>query len=772
MSYKIEFLNKIKYSVRGAQAIAQYGVGAMVDFQEQTLMTAAPGTWENTVPIHDERLEGLLGVTHFRGFSAERVNPIVSYVRFPRWYFCPKCRKFSDIDEWKKDYDKLASKKNKEYDPNMVKKLWCPKCHVPLVVTRIVTICENGHIDDFPWIKWVHAKSKKQLCGAKYLFIQQNNGSSSGLESISVRCSCGAFSNLSGAFNRNAFELLEEKVAGAYDFRCTGNHPWKNCVEKCTCYPKTAQRGSSSVYFPYVISSLVIPPYSNEVTKKIDDSRNYENLFDSLKSLASTLKDLGMDDNVIETQINKKIEEYIEKISEETGLDQKTVKNVLERKINNSQMLEDESSVKYRNDEYTALNGEVVFEKNDSGDFLREETNIDNYKLPFVKKVVLIKKLREVRVLKGFTRVEPLDRNIDSKNSKKIVDVKPEKDRWYPAYDVRGEGIFIEFDNDAIKAWKKCYPNVIERATGLNSKFHKSFFGRNSKKNITSKFILLHTISHLLIKEISFSCGYNIASLQERIYCSDKSTDGVDMQGILIYTAGGDSEGTLGGLVRQGRYDLFPAIFKRAIESAVYCSNDPVCSLSSGQGRDGLNLAACHSCMLVPETSCEEGNVFLDRGMIIGDFDDRRFGFFSKMVYSETKWNYFDSNKETEPVADTDVRIIVINKGESVDSLSFEDIFTDLKIDAEDDEIENINKIIDRIKDLSLKDKPTENAEFMITGHEEVYGCELFWIDKKVMYFSKCSEDDFEAAKDSDWKCFFGALENFDIDGFIKAIGG
>ena len=121
---------------------------------------------------------------------------------------------------------------------------------------------------------------------------------------------------------------------------------------------------------------------------------------------------------------------------------------------------------------------------------------------------------------------------------------------------------------------------------------------------------MLHTLSHLLISQLSFACGYSIASLSERIYCSEK-VDGRTMSGIFIYTASGDSEGTLGGLVRQGRADAFPKLLRKAITSAKTCSNDPVCILSRGQGRDSLNLAACYSCALIPETSCEEFNIYI-----------------------------------------------------------------------------------------------------------------------------------------------------------------
>ena len=162
----------------------------------------------------------------------------------------------------------------------------------------------------------------------------------------------------------------------------------------------------------------------------------------------------------------------------------------------------------------------------------------------------------------------------------------------------------------------------------MNSYYAASFIGQNHPRSISPKFIMLHTLSHLLISQLSFECGYSIASLSERLYCSEESS-GRKMAGIFIYTASGDAEGTLGGLVRQGRPDAFPRILKKAITTAKTCSNDPVCILSRGQGRDSLNLAACHACCLLPETCCEERNAFLDRGMIVGTYDQPNIGFWS-----------------------------------------------------------------------------------------------------------------------------------------------
>ena len=211
-----------------------------------------------------------------------------------------------------------------------------------------------------------------------------------------------------------------------------------------------------------------------------------------------------------------------------------------------------------------------------------------------------------------------------------FVSVKKDSTRWYPAYQVRGEGIFIELNQDDIEHWVQDNPRIRERAERLNFNYCESFIGKNHPRTISPKFIMLHTLAHLLITQLSFECGYSVASLSERLYCAEES-DGKKIAGILIYTASGDSEGTLGGLVRQGCPDAFPIIFRKAVYTAKTCSNDPVCIMSKGQGRDSLNLAACHACALLPETCCEERNSFLDRGMIAGTFEERNIGFFSEI---------------------------------------------------------------------------------------------------------------------------------------------
>jgi hypothetical protein len=326
--------------------------------------------------------------------------------------------------------------------------------------------------------------------------------------------------------------------------------------------------------------------------------------------------------------IKKRLSKWVEKIALEIAAAKADIENILIRKwLNEDAVTTDVTSVKYRAEEYAALSGEVSTPTGALGDFSREKMNSTDYNLPHIKSISLIDKVRVVNALIGFSRINP----VTSKEDVGFVHIKESGTRWYPAYEVRGEGIFIEFEQSDIDDWVQSNLLVTTRAKRINDNYGASFIGQNHPRIITPKFVMLHTLSHLLIKQLSFECGYSIASLSERIYCAEEA-DGKQMSGIFIYTASGDSEGTLGGLVRQGRPDALPHIFKKAIANAKTCSNDPVCILSHGQGRESLNLAACHGCALLPETCCEERNGFLDRGLIVGTFEDKQIGFYSELL--------------------------------------------------------------------------------------------------------------------------------------------
>jgi hypothetical protein len=241
----------------------------------------------------------------------------------------------------------------------------------------------------------------------------------------------------------------------------------------------------------------------------------------------------------------------------------------------------------------------------------------------FLDRVSLLHKLRETRVFMGFTRINPpgAERRIGWNL------IASRRKRWLPATVVRGEGIFIKFQQKKISDWLASHGKHHEdRLSSINQFTGDEQEAGRQPFTATPSFVLLHTFAHLLINELVYECGYGSSSIRERIYSSDE--DGGAMNGLLIYTAAGDSDGSMGGLVEMGAPGKLEKIIAGALERARWCSSDPVCIESAGQGPGTCNLAACHSCALLPETSCEHMNRFLDRGVIVGTLDDPLSGFF------------------------------------------------------------------------------------------------------------------------------------------------
>jgi hypothetical protein len=245
-------------------------------------------------------------------------------------------------------------------------------------------------------------------------------------------------------------------------------------------------------------------------------------------------------------------------------------------------------------------------------------------------RLMLIHKLRETRALAGFTRVvAETDDNLDRLKALIWKTPPSNENAWLPAYLVFGEGIFLELDEERLQQWES-NAAVIERITSLAERDQRlrSIKGLPSRL-VLPRYVLLHTLAHLLMNRLTFECGYSSASLRERLFASANPVS--PMAGVLIYTAAGDTEGTMGGLVRMGKSGYLEPVIQRALEAAAWCSADPVCmemGSSGGQGPDSCNLAACHNCALVPETACERFNRYLDRAMVIGTISEPSTGYF------------------------------------------------------------------------------------------------------------------------------------------------
>lgn len=761
-SYKIKYpLRKAGYSTRATQSILQYGVGAMVDFPDQTLMTAAPEFWANSVTeIHDSRLEKALGVKYFGMPGTSAGNGMtkegISYVRFPEWYFCPVCRRLKPLKSWIEDHKKYASERAKNDDEYMIRRPKCYYDHCDLVATGLVTVCANGHINDFPWVEWAHIKSnpKKEVCHNPQLRFRTGTSVSEGMQGLIVECdTCKARATLRDAFIPNVFEMLVDE--GRTEFRCQGKHPWKGSRVHCGKPPVTKQRGDASVYFPCSVSSIVIPTNSDENTNKIKESIQY-------KKILNILEDCEDDEERFDT-INKKIDKWTEKIASQLLLKNVTVKKILKKLL-----LEDETneastvgvdSVEYKYEEYCALSGIDDRTIKGSEDFQREEMDISEYDLPGIEKIVLVKKLREVRALIGFSRLQPI--GASDMDTSGFVHIKEEDTNWYPGYEVKGEGIFIQFDQNQLNNWLKT-PFAIRRHEMIVDNFSASSLANRMNEKPDAEFVFLHTVSHLLLKQLSFECGYNIASLRERLYYMPKVDEHTGMAGILLYTASGDSEGTLGGLVRQGRSDCFTRIFKEAIDKARMCSNDPVCITSNGQGREALNLAACHTCGLIPETSCEKFNILLDRALVVGTFEEPNGGFYST-------WNskYEDVTPgEISEVAPNVNDVEVYDDGQKQTG-SYREIWEYIKDDTENTrEQELFDELIE--KSTGTYEKPIYGGRVKVSG--ESINVDLIWENSKVMFFLADSYEEYLLAKQSTWKCFCCEDETVNADEILHSI--
>lgn len=238
-------------------------------------------------------------------------------------------------------------------------------------------------------------------------------------------------------------------------------------------------------------------------------------------------------------------------------------------------------------------------------------------------------------VLKGFRRILPsspsdeaerselgLSNNDYAPISKKILN-------WLPAIELFGEGIFIEVDEEKVEEWEEKNKDRYK----LMAEKHKnaSWIGHEMFNSENPRFVLLHTLSHLLIKQLTIQCGYSTASVKEKIYSSIAGTD-FKMSGILIYTSATDTDGSLGGLVREGYTDRMQTTFENMLQESSWCSNDPLCIEATNQGYLGLNYAACHACALLPETSCEALNSLLDRAAVVGTPDNPEIGFFKEIL--------------------------------------------------------------------------------------------------------------------------------------------
>lgn len=633
-----------KGAVRRGQLIAPFGVGALLVVRDGTgVITAGLDHWyeresgvedlidPDEFKVEEWRLQRRLGVSHFRlppdyrrhrsrtarGQEPYNADLTVPFLRFPTWHFCPFCKTLEKTSLVRRDRPTCG-----ECERTRGKK---PR----LAQVPFVAMCDAGHIQDFPWREWVHKTAAPQC--QKSLKLKTTGGTSLGTQKIV--CGCEDERSLAGittAHDEGARTHLTDNLdrQDGVLYPCEGMRPWLGTEVGTVCDRplRGTLRAASNLYFAHVCSSIFVPVTEDgSVAKAVEIVRN-----PPYSAIVNVLADLGGAPDVEALRSTGRLP--LEPFSDEELF--RAMEQVIEARSQSTEPVtvggdSNDSEIHFRAEEFATLGSE-----RDDPQLRTRPIAIGNFASEigeYFSKIVLVEKLRETRVLTGFSRVLPEVKTPDSELRSMLWRRDPAD--WLPASIVHGEGIFFELREDVVSEWSSDV-NVQSRIDALSRRYSQARAARGLEPNdVSARLVLVHTLSHLLINQLVFECGYSTASLRERLYVSD--VVGESMAGFLVYTASGDSDGTMGGLVRLARPGLLEPILFHALERATWCSSDPVCmevGAEIGQGPDNCNMAACYGCALVPETTCEQFNKLLDRGAVVGTADSPAIGLFSNLV--------------------------------------------------------------------------------------------------------------------------------------------
>jgi len=381
------------------------------------------------------------------------------------------------------------------------------------------------------------------------------------------------------------------------------------------------QKGGSNIYYPQTCSSILIPPFSGGGATSREDVK-IEKLLNDPKIWQKITSSVGEDGSPQKDRLSMLADAY--------NVDEQKLCDTVETKLSGLKMdgTETEES-NYRLAEYRAL---CSGSSSDEGLFSMKEPGVSKYApeiAKFFDKISLVEKLTETRAFTGFSRVIPPVAVKYATSVERGLSLEPVD--WLPANQTKGEGIFLKLNEDRLDRWVNSSPIIRRRVAQFDERRARvAREGGQEFVALPAKFYVIHTFCHLLIRRLSFSAGYGTASIRERLYCDEGG--GNNMAGLLLYTAAGDCEGTLGGLVNQALPGKFENLVASAILDSLWCATDPICIESAGQGIDSLNRAACYACSLLPETSCECGNRLLDRVMVLGEPERPELGYFGELV--------------------------------------------------------------------------------------------------------------------------------------------
>jgi len=574
--------------IRRGQVITTYGPGALIDLPRHSAIVGGLDTWPKTSDLEEiveprlaRKLQIMTGVAAPRLFAPppesndprESAKGIGAW-RFPEWFVVQEAGGSEERERSRRLVNRKKLDEKGRFDGRTV------------VATRFVRGCPKGHIDDINWFRFVHGPEDN----CKQQLWLDELGTSGDLADLAVRCEC-----------RKRRELYEASVIELNPLdTCQGARPWlgRNSNEDCKLLSRLLIRTASNAYFPQVVSVLSLPDRGTAVETAVRELWDLLQAVDSIASL-SVFKRLPHVTAKLAPFADADILEAIKQIKG-GGEVERPVKQV----------------------ELDAL----LAAPEGFGDDVPVDPNFHARRLPDrswrrserfagIEAVIQVHRLREILALVGFTRFEAVTPDINGEYETDVeraqIALEPQ---WFPAVENRGEGVFLQIRASAVKAWLG-RPEVVQRLKDLATGHKLWMEDRKAKRPFPGgPYVLLHTLSHLLIQSLAMRCGYPASSIRERIYADTQA----ERFGILLYTGSPDADGTLGGLVQEARH--IESHLLLALRMCALCSNDPICAQhapGTSMEKRWLHGAACHGCALVAETSCEMRNDYLDRALVV-----------------------------------------------------------------------------------------------------------------------------------------------------------
>lgn len=588
--------------LRPSQLLHTYGIGSVADLPNLSVMVLGLDRWdtEETTILTEDRLLAAVRRKLGAQVATLRTPPYTPETRdmagpwtrvgvpvgiFPRWLRCSDldCNRLAPVDSGL--FVLVPNSRSPEKTRYVHECKGTGNKRPTAIPARFLIACPDGHLDDFPWMFFVH---RGEAHGDGHTLTLKEHGTTGEAANIHIECSCDRRRSLAEAIGERGESTLP---------LCRGRHPHLGSFGPCTQPVRTMALGATNGWFAAQLRVFSLPKADEPLEQAV---REYWNMLGPLAMAPEVAAKALMPTQ----SCWPRLEPYgVDAVWEAVRRETARVGNA------SSEPADDESDL--ATPEWRAFTRPRAVQLPDFTTSLEPSPERTD---DWLEQVVLVRRLREVAALTGFTRIDAPEWDPRQVEDSRLAPLSSGAPTWLPCAESRGEGIFLKFSESAVAAWE-AREHVRAREDELRRAHVAWCLARGVEPEWPgARYALLHTFAHMLIREFALECGYGASGMSERIYAR---TGADPMAGILLYTAASDSEGTLGGLVSLGKRARLGSLLEQAVNGAKLCSSDPLCAEHDPTVGGRLHGAACHACLFAAETSCENGNRFLDRALLV-----------------------------------------------------------------------------------------------------------------------------------------------------------